>query len=79
MLDSIVFTLTDEQTVKASGNVPKQAEKLKSCKKVKDEGWMMKDEGWLMKDEGFKLFVGFADWQTDKWTLVIVESLLRLK
>ena len=38
MLDSIVFTLTDEQTVKASGNVPKQAEKLKSCKKVKDEG-----------------------------------------
>ena len=48
MLDSIVFTLTDEQTVKASGNVPKQAEKPKSCIKVKDEGWMMKDEVWTL-------------------------------
>ena len=69
MLDSIVFTLTDEQTVKASGNVPKQAEKLKSCKKVKDEGWMMKDEGWLMKDLS-SLWVLQTDKQTNEhWWL----------
>ena len=30
-----------------------------------DEGWMNNDEGWRMNDDDFKLFRGFADWQTD--------------
>ena len=48
-----------------------------------DDGWMMMDEGWVMKDDDFKLLRGFASWQTDGQTngrtLVIVESLSRLK
>ena len=43
----------------------KQAEKLKSCEMVKDEGLMMKDVGWMMKDEGSKLLRGFGDRQTN--------------
>ena len=33
----------------------------------------------MMKDDDFKLFRGFEDRQTNGQTLVIVESLLRLK
>ena len=46
----------------------KQAEKLKSRKMVKDEGWMMKDEGWMMKVEWLKLLRGFDDKQTEGLT-----------
>ena len=44
---------------------------------------MMKDEGQIIKDDDFKLIGGFADRLTDRLTdertLVIVESLSRLK
>ena len=42
---------------------------------MKDEWGMMKDEWSMMKDAAFKLLRGFAD----TLTLVIVESLSRLK
>ena len=35
---------------------------------MKGEGWMLKDEGLMMKDDGFRLLMGLADRQTNKWT-----------
>ena len=53
----------------------KQAEKLKSCKMVKDEGWMINviDEWWRMNDEdkqtdNCEFRVAFA---TAKWFRMI--------
>ena len=39
----------------------------------------MNEEWWRMKVDDFKLLRGFADYLTDGWTFVNVESLLRLK
>jgi len=78
--------VVDQQAEKFKSREMKEGWMKKDEGWMKDEGWRMKDEWrrmkderWMMKDDDFKLFRGFEDRQTDRQTLVIVESLSRLK